>query len=68
MKDIRVLLVDDEEEFLKTLAERIKIREIPKRYIAALGFSGRWIISNFRKKVMQLLVELENKIEILLIK
>jgi DNA-binding NtrC family response regulator len=28
MKDIKVLLVDDEEEFVQSLAERIKIREL----------------------------------------
>jgi ActR/RegA family two-component response regulator len=28
MKDIKVLLVDDEEEFVQSLAERIKMREL----------------------------------------
>ena len=28
MKEMKVLLVDDEEEFVKTLAERIKMREL----------------------------------------
>ena len=28
MKDIKVLLVDDEEEFVQSLAERIRIREL----------------------------------------
>jgi hypothetical protein len=39
--------------------ERIKIQEISKRYVAALRFGGRWITSNFRKKSIQLLEELE---------
>jgi hypothetical protein len=38
--------------------ERIKILEISERYVAALGFSGRWTTSNFTKKSKQLLEEL----------
>ena len=30
--------------------ERIKIQQIPTRYVAALKFSGRWTASNFEKK------------------
>ncbi|NIV94179.1 response regulator, partial [candidate division KSB1 bacterium] len=28
MKDMKVLLVDDEEEFVKALAERLKMRDL----------------------------------------
>jgi hypothetical protein len=34
--------------------ERIKIQQIPKRYVAALRFTGRWTTSNFAKKSKQL--------------
>ena len=39
--------------------ERIKIMQIPERYVATLGFSGRWTTSNFTKKSKQLLDELQ---------
>jgi effector-binding domain-containing protein len=39
--------------------ERIKIKQIPERYVAALKFSGRWTSSNFTAKSKQLLKELE---------
>ena len=39
--------------------ERIKIREIPQRYVAALKFSGRWTTSNFTKRSNQLLKQLQ---------
>ena len=39
--------------------ERIKIKQIPKRYVAILKFSGRWTNSNFIVKSKQLLEELE---------
>jgi len=39
--------------------ERIKILQIPERYVATLGFSGRWTTSNFTKKSKQLLDELQ---------
>lgn len=39
--------------------ERIKIKQIPERYIAALKFSGRWTPSSFADKSKQLLWELE---------
>ena len=38
--------------------ERIKILLIPERYVAALGFSGRWTTSNFTRKSKQLFEEL----------
>jgi len=39
--------------------ERIKIKQIPERHVAALKFSGRWTPSNFSGKSKQLLKELE---------
>ena len=39
--------------------ERIRIKQIPERYVAALKFSGRWTHSNFTGKSKQLLKELE---------
>jgi hypothetical protein len=39
--------------------ERIKIKQIPERYVAALRFSGRWTQLNFTSKSKQLLHELE---------
>ncbi len=36
MKDIRILLVDDEEEFVKALAERLSLRDLSSR----TAFSG----------------------------
>ena len=39
--------------------ERIKIRQIPQRYVAATKFSGRWTDSNFANKAKQLLKQLE---------
>lgn len=39
--------------------KRIKIKQIPKRYVAALRFTGRWTTSNFTKKSKQLLEELK---------
>ena len=39
--------------------ERIKIKQIPERYVAALKFSGRWTSSNFTAKSKHLLKELE---------
>jgi hypothetical protein len=39
--------------------ERIKIQQIPERYVAALKFSGRLTTSNFTKKSKQLLKELQ---------
>jgi hypothetical protein len=39
--------------------ERIKIQQIPERYVAALRFTGRWTSSNFAKKSEQLLKELQ---------
>ena len=41
--------------------ERVKIMQIPPRYVAALRFSGRWTTSNFTKKSKQLLMELETE-------
>ncbi|MCW4052828.1 MAG: heme-binding protein [Candidatus Bathyarchaeota archaeon] len=43
----------------KPTDQRIKIQELPKRYVAALGFTGRWTTSNFAKKSKQLLKELQ---------
>ena len=39
--------------------ERIKIKQIPERIIAAIKFSGRWKPSNFAEKSKQILRELE---------
>ena len=39
--------------------ERIKIKQIPERYVAALKFSGRWASSNFTSKSKELIKELE---------
>ncbi len=39
--------------------ERINIQHIPKRYVAALKFTGRWKSSNFARKSEQLLGELQ---------
>jgi hypothetical protein len=39
--------------------ERIKIQQIPERYVAALRFTGRWTTINFTKKSKQLLEELQ---------
>lgn len=38
--------------------ERIKIKQVLARNVAALRFSGRWVSSNFAKKSKQLLDEL----------
>ncbi len=43
----------------KPIDERIKIKKIPGRYVAALKFSGRWTSSNFTKKAEQLLEQLK---------
>ncbi|UCC27954.1 MAG: heme-binding protein [Candidatus Bathyarchaeota archaeon] len=43
----------------KPYDERIKIQHIPKRYVAALRFTGRWKSSNFARKSEQLLRELQ---------
>jgi hypothetical protein len=42
----------------KPVDERVKIQQIPKRYVAALRFTSRWTTSNFSKKSKQLLEEL----------
>jgi hypothetical protein len=47
------------EDSPKPIDQRIKIQQIPKRYVAALRFTGRWTQSNFGKKSKQLLKELE---------
>ena len=39
--------------------ERIRIKKMPERYVAALKFRGRWTPSNFTGKSKQLLKELE---------
>ena len=39
--------------------ERVKIQQIPERYVAVLRFTGRWTTSNFIKKSKQLLKELQ---------
>jgi len=43
----------------KPTDEQIKIQQLPKRYVAALRFTGRWTASNFTKKSKQLLKELQ---------
>lgn len=40
------------------LDERVKVTEVPERYVAALQFSGRWSESSFRKREKELLDEL----------
>ena len=32
MKDVKVLLVDDEQEFIETLSERLKMRELETKW------------------------------------
>jgi len=39
--------------------ERVKIKQIPERHVAALRFTGRWTTTNFAKKSKQLLKELQ---------
>jgi hypothetical protein len=40
------------------LDDRVKIVEVPERVVAALGFSGRWSDSIFKKKSEEMLKEL----------
>jgi len=42
------------------LDNRVKIEEIPERFVAALKFSGRWSNSTFNKKSQELVKELES--------
>lgn len=42
------------------LDDRVKIVELPERFVAALRFSGRWSNSIFKRKAGELLNELEN--------
>jgi len=46
-------------EVPKPRDDRVKIQQIPQRYVAALKFSGRWASENFNKKSKQLLEELD---------
>lgn len=39
--------------------KRVKIKQIPERYLAVLKFSGRWTNSNFTEKSEQLIKELK---------
>lgn len=53
MKEMKVLLVDDEEEFVKTLAERIEMRNL-KSDVALSGESALEIINENLPDVMVL--------------
>lgn len=52
MQGIRILLVDDEEEFVKTLAERIRIRQ----FLADVSFSGEEALSRLREAIPDVMV------------
>ncbi|MBW1667137.1 MAG: response regulator [Deltaproteobacteria bacterium] len=53
MKEMKVLLVDDEEEFIKTLAERIKMRDL-KSDVALNGEEALKFVDNQAPDVMVL--------------
>lgn len=42
----------------KPIDDRVKIVEVPERFVAALRFSGRWSDSLFKKKAKKMLEEL----------
>ena len=44
----------------KPTDSRVQIKQIPKRFVAALRFSGRWSASSFTKKSNLLLEKLES--------
>ncbi|MBT8340185.1 MAG: response regulator [Desulfatitalea sp.] len=52
MKDIKVLLVDDEEEFVKTLSERIKTREMGSE----VAFNGKEALSKLEEKLPDVMI------------
>ncbi|MEJ2126264.1 MAG: heme-binding protein [Candidatus Bathyarchaeota archaeon] len=39
--------------------QRVKIKQISERYVAALKFSGRWTNSNFDEKSKELITKLQ---------
>jgi DNA-binding response OmpR family regulator len=49
---IKILLVDDEEEFVKTLAERIRIRG----FLADISFSGEEALSKLKEPMPDVMV------------
>ncbi len=66
MKPLKILLIDDEEDFVTTLAERLELREI-KTKIATDGETALGIISEepFSVIVIDLIMPGQNDMEIL---
>jgi DNA-binding NtrC family response regulator len=52
MKKIKVLLVDDEEEFVKSLAERISMRELGSE----VAFNGKEALAKLEEKLPDVMV------------
>ena len=52
MKDIKVLLVDDEEEFVQVLAERIKMREMGSE----VALNGKEALSKLEEKLPDVMI------------
>jgi len=52
MKDIKVLLVDDEEEFVKSLSERIKMRELG----ADVALNGEEALAKLEEKLPDVMI------------
>ena len=52
MKKIKLLLVDDEENFVNTLAERMKMRDVPSKVV----FSGEQALESIRVEAPDVMV------------
>ena len=52
MKDIKVLLVDDEEDFVQSLAERIKMRELG----SDVAFNGEEALAKLKKNLPDVMI------------
>ena len=52
MKNIKVLLVDDEEEFVQSLAERIRMRELGSE----VAFNGKEALAKLEEKLPDVMV------------
>ena len=52
MKDIKVLLVDDEEEFVQSLAERIKMRELG----SDVALNGEEALAKLKEKLPDVMI------------